>query len=55
MYQAPTAPLSIGGVLDDGFMQSGRPVAEARLLFEIGHDGAVVLDLRRRLGLDSGQ
>lgn len=42
------------GVLDESFMQSGRPVAEARLLFEIGREGAVVLNLRRRLGLDSG-
>lgn len=42
------------GVLDDSFMASGRPVGAARLLFEIGLDGAGVLDLRRRLGLDSG-
>jgi DNA-binding MarR family transcriptional regulator/GNAT superfamily N-acetyltransferase len=42
------------GVLDDSFLRSGRPLAEARLLFEIGPDGATVLDLRRRLGLDSG-
>lgn len=42
------------GVLDDSFMASGRPVGTARLLFEIGPGGAGVLDLRRRLGLDSG-
>lgn len=42
------------GVLDESFLRSGRPLAEARLLFEIGPDGADVLDLRRRLGLDSG-
>ena len=42
------------GVLDDSFLQSGRPLAEARLLFEIGADGASVLELRHRLGLDSG-
>ncbi len=42
------------GVLDDSFLQSGRPLAEARLLFEIGTAGAAVLDLRHRLGLDSG-
>ena len=42
------------GVLDDSFLQSGRPLAEARLLFEIGADGASVLGLRHRLGLDSG-
>ena len=42
------------GVLDDSFLQAGRPLAEARLLFEIGADGASVLELRHRLGLDSG-
>jgi DNA-binding MarR family transcriptional regulator/N-acetylglutamate synthase-like GNAT family acetyltransferase len=42
------------GALDDSFLQSGRPLALARLLFEIGHDGVSVLELRRRLGLDSG-
>ncbi|MDW3215131.1 MAG: bifunctional helix-turn-helix transcriptional regulator/GNAT family N-acetyltransferase [Ilumatobacteraceae bacterium] len=42
------------GVLDDSFLQSGRPLAEARLLFEIGTDGASILELRHRLGLDSG-
>lgn len=42
------------GVLDDSFLRTWRPLAEARLLFEIGADGASVLALRRRLGLDSG-
>ncbi len=42
------------GALDDSFLDSGRPLGESRLLFEIGGDGASVLDLRRRLGLDSG-
>lgn len=42
------------GALDDGFMQTGRPLAEARVLFEVGHGGSSVLDLRQRLGLDSG-
>jgi DNA-binding MarR family transcriptional regulator len=42
------------GVLDDSFMASGRPVGTARLLFEIGSTSGSVLDLRRRLGLDSG-
>jgi DNA-binding MarR family transcriptional regulator/GNAT superfamily N-acetyltransferase len=42
------------GVLDDSFLQSGRPYAEARLLFDIGKQGAAVLELRHRLGLDSG-
>lgn len=42
------------GVLDDSFLQSGRPLGPARLLFEIGPEGASVHELRRRLGLDSG-
>jgi DNA-binding MarR family transcriptional regulator/ribosomal protein S18 acetylase RimI-like enzyme len=42
------------GALDDSFLGSRLPLAAARLLFEIGPDGAGVLELRRRLGLDSG-
>lgn len=42
------------GVLDDSFLGSGRPLGPSRLLFEIGPGGAGVLDLRARLGLDSG-
>lgn len=54
------------GVLESSFLESGRPLGEARLLYEIGSgsgsgagvegqgDGEVVVDLRRRLGLDSG-
>jgi DNA-binding MarR family transcriptional regulator/GNAT superfamily N-acetyltransferase len=42
------------GVLDDSFLGSGMPLGAARLLFEIGPSGAVVRDLRSRLGLDSG-
>lgn len=44
------------GVLQASFLQSGRPLGEARLLYEIGADGgsAGVVDLRHRLGLDSG-
>ncbi|WP_296949344.1 helix-turn-helix domain-containing GNAT family N-acetyltransferase [uncultured Massilia sp.] len=42
------------GVLDGNYLDSGRPLGEARLLFEIGRDGAAVRDLRARLGLDSG-
>lgn len=42
------------GVLDDSFLGSGLPLGAARVLFEIGPGGAGVLDLRRRLGLDSG-
>lgn len=43
------------GVLDDSFLGSGRPLGTARLLYEVGlRDGATTLELRRRLGLDSG-
>jgi DNA-binding MarR family transcriptional regulator/RimJ/RimL family protein N-acetyltransferase len=42
------------GALQESFLGSGRPLGLARLLFEIGPDGATVLDLRTRLGLDSG-
>jgi DNA-binding MarR family transcriptional regulator/GNAT superfamily N-acetyltransferase len=42
------------GVLDESFLGSGRPLGPSRLLFEIGPRGAGVIDLRRRLGLDSG-
>ena len=42
------------GALDDDFLGRDRPVGEARLLWEIGRDGAEVRDLRARLGLDSG-
>ena len=42
------------GVLEDRFLGRGRPLAESRLLFEVGLDGATVLELRERLSLDSG-
>ena len=42
------------GVLDDSFLGSGRPLGPSRLLYEIGPDGAGILELRARLGLDSG-
>lgn len=42
------------GVLGDNYLGSGRPLGEARLLFEVGREGATVRDLRARLGLDSG-
>jgi len=44
------------GVLDDSFLGSGRPLGPSRLLFEIGRaaGGIGVLELRTRLGLDSG-
>ena len=42
------------GVLGDDYLGRGRPLAESRVLFEIGRDGADVRDLRARLSLDSG-
>jgi DNA-binding MarR family transcriptional regulator/GNAT superfamily N-acetyltransferase len=42
------------GALNDSFLGRGRPLGEARLLYEIGRTGAEVRDLRARLGLDSG-
>jgi DNA-binding MarR family transcriptional regulator len=42
------------GALDDKYMTRGRPLAQARLLWEIGPSGAEVAALRARLGLDSG-
>jgi DNA-binding MarR family transcriptional regulator/predicted GNAT family acetyltransferase len=42
------------GALDESYLRRGRPLAEARLLFEIGGDGADLRALRYRLGLDSG-
>ncbi|MEU7587154.1 helix-turn-helix domain-containing GNAT family N-acetyltransferase [Micromonospora sp. NPDC049230] len=42
------------GALDDEYMAQGRPLGQARLLWEIGPAGAEVAALRARLGLDSG-
>jgi DNA-binding MarR family transcriptional regulator/ribosomal protein S18 acetylase RimI-like enzyme len=42
------------GVLTDRYLGQLRPLAEARVLFEVGVDGADVRDLRARLRLDSG-
>lgn len=42
------------GALSDNFLATHRPMAEARLLWEIGPDGCEVRTLRNRLGLDSG-
>ena len=42
------------GVLDERFLGQNRSLAPARLLFEIGQGQSTVLDLRGRLGLDSG-
>jgi DNA-binding MarR family transcriptional regulator/GNAT superfamily N-acetyltransferase len=42
------------GALDDRYLGRERPLGEARLLWEIGPDGAEVRLLRARLALDSG-
>lgn len=42
------------GALHDRFMARDRPLGEARVLWEIGPDGASVRTLRERLDLDSG-
>src|ERR1700729_1256491 len=42
------------GALDDAFLARGRPLGQARLLWEIGPDGADLRQLRARLDLDSG-
>ena len=42
------------GALSDDFLGLKRPLAEARLVWEIGPDGCEVRLLRSRLGLDSG-
>src|SRR5438309_3272220 len=41
------------GVLSDHFLGRNHPLGEARLLWEIGEEGAKIRELRRRLGLDS--
>ena len=42
------------GALDEAFLARGRPLGQARVLWEVGPDGADVRALRARLGLDSG-
>jgi DNA-binding MarR family transcriptional regulator/predicted GNAT family N-acyltransferase len=42
------------GALDDSFLGHGRPLALARLIFEIGPPGRAVADLRDALDLDAG-
>jgi len=42
------------GALEDSYLRRGRPLGEARLIFETGPHGADVRSLRSRLGLDSG-
>ena len=43
------------GALNDRFLARGRPLHEARVLWEIGTHGCEVRTLRKRLELDSGQ
>src|SRR3954447_18593833 len=43
------------GALSDHFLSRDRPLAMSRLLWEIGTEGAEIVMLRSRLGLDSGQ
>jgi DNA-binding MarR family transcriptional regulator/GNAT superfamily N-acetyltransferase len=42
------------GALGDRFLARDRPLAESRVLWEIGREGAEVRELRSRLELDSG-
>jgi len=42
------------GALDEDYLARGRPLGEARVLWEIGEEGCEVRALRSRLGLDSG-
>jgi len=43
------------GALEESYLARGRPLGEARLIFEIGvGEGCDLADLRGRLGLDSG-
>jgi DNA-binding MarR family transcriptional regulator len=42
------------GALDDHYLSRGRPLGEARVLWEIGETGCDVRTLRARLDLDSG-
>jgi DNA-binding MarR family transcriptional regulator/GNAT superfamily N-acetyltransferase len=42
------------GALDDHYLGLGRPLGEARLLWEVGADGCELRALRGRLELDSG-
>jgi ribosomal protein S18 acetylase RimI-like enzyme len=42
------------GALEDAFLSRGRPLGQARLLWEVGSDGCDVRLLRARLDLDSG-
>ena len=41
------------GALEDDYLHRGRPLGEARVLWEIGPDGSDVRMLRTRLGLEA--
>lgn len=42
------------GAMDESYLGRGRPLGQARLLFEIGAGGRDLKELRQRLRLDSG-
>jgi DNA-binding MarR family transcriptional regulator/GNAT superfamily N-acetyltransferase len=42
------------GALETSYLHRGRPLGEARILYEIGPSGGEVRALREKLGLDSG-
>lgn len=43
------------GALEDSYLSRGRPLGEARVIFEVGRSGSIDLRaLRQKLGLDSG-
>jgi DNA-binding MarR family transcriptional regulator/GNAT superfamily N-acetyltransferase len=42
------------GALNEDYLARGRPLAEARVLWEVGEEGCEARALRSRLGLDSG-
>jgi DNA-binding MarR family transcriptional regulator/GNAT superfamily N-acetyltransferase len=42
------------GALENSYLRRGRPLGEARLLFEVATNGGDIRTLRERLGLNSG-
>ncbi|HMO29919.1 helix-turn-helix domain-containing GNAT family N-acetyltransferase [Enterovirga sp.] len=42
------------GALSDSYLSRGRPLGEARILFELGEEGLDLAQLRARTGLDPG-
>src|SRR5918999_1516635 len=42
------------GALNDHFLGRGRPLGQARVLWEVGLDGCELRVLRSRLGMDAG-